>query len=59
MKQILAMLALALGVFAIFTFSDVFSDRSSEAYEGLFHSWKRRRTAIVYRSTDDIAVNRF
>ncbi|MDA0862983.1 MAG: O-antigen ligase family protein [Proteobacteria bacterium] len=35
MKQILAMLILVLGVFAIFNFSDVFRDRSLEAYGGL------------------------
>ncbi|MDC1311116.1 O-antigen ligase family protein [Burkholderiales bacterium] len=35
MKQILVSLALALGVFAIFTFSDVVNGRSSEALEGL------------------------
>ena len=35
MKRILASLALALGVFAMFTFSDVVSVRSSEAVEGL------------------------
>ncbi|MDA0830210.1 MAG: O-antigen ligase family protein [Proteobacteria bacterium] len=35
MKQILVSLALALGVFAMFTFSDVVGGRSSEAYRGL------------------------
>lgn len=35
MKQILATLALALGVLAIFTFSDVVGGRVSEAYRGL------------------------
>ena len=35
MKQILVSLALALGVFAMFTFSDVVGARSSEAYRGL------------------------
>jgi len=35
MKQILFMVALALGVFAIFTFSDVVATRSSAAYLGL------------------------
>ena len=35
MKQILVTLALALGIFAIFTFSDVVGGRSSEAYRGL------------------------
>lgn len=34
-KQILVTLALALGCFAIFTFSDVVFNRSSEAYQGL------------------------